>query len=76
MTPKTITHDPEARRSVMYAVVAIKSAVGAYEMELVMMLSFTETGEKVVRIDEFFDSAVYAGFFAKVQELQSQSGDQ
>ena len=38
-----------------------------------MMLSFNETGEKVTRIDEFFDSAVYKAFFAKFQEEMKPS---
>lgn len=45
-------------------------------MELVLMMSLNETGDKVTRIDEFFDSAVYNNFFAKLGEVMSQKGDQ
>jgi hypothetical protein len=42
-------------------------------MDLVMMLSFNEAGDKVTRIDEFFDSKTYTEFFAKAQALQEQA---
>lgn len=40
-----------------------------------MMLSFNEAGDKISRIDEFFDSAVYTMFFAKVADFMSQAAE-
>lgn len=72
MQPKTTFYDEPSKRAAFHGKVDVDSVVGENTLELVMMLSFNETGDKVTRIDEFFDSAVYAAFFAKVQELGSQ----
>ena len=61
-------HDTDLKKSTLYAIVDVKSILGPASMEFVMMLSFNETGDKVTRIDEFFDSAVYSDFFGKLQQ--------
>lgn len=71
ITPKSIVYDTEARRSVLYATVDTLTVIGPASMEFVMMLKFDETGNKVTRIDEFFDSAVYSSFFGRLQEYLS-----
>lgn len=68
-------HDTDARRSVMFGKADVDSLVGEETIEFVMMLSFDEGGEKITRIDEFFDSATYGAFFAKVQEMQQAGAE-
>ena len=53
-----------------------ETVIGPFTIEIVMMLTFNDTGYKVKRIDEMFDSAVYSGFFAQLQEQVAQSGQQ
>ncbi len=67
--------DEESRRAAFYGEVDTESPFGSQSLELVMMLSFTGDGEKIRRIDEFFDSAVYSAFFARVQEQQEAAGN-
>ena len=75
VTPKTLTFDVEAKRSVVYGHADVQSVIGPASIEFVMMLTFDGMGEKVVRIDEFFDSKVYSEFFAKLGELQKDKED-
>ena len=67
--------DADTRKGVVHGNADVLSVIGPASIEFVMMLSFNETGEKVVRIDEFFDSAVYSSFFMKLQEFVNQGGD-
>ena len=66
--------DADTRKGTIHGNADVLSVIGPASIEFVMMLSFSETGEKVTRIDEFFDSAVYSNFFAKLQEHVSQNG--
>lgn len=43
-------------------------------MELCLILSFNEMGEKVVRMQEMFDSATYTSFMAKVKQYAEAQG--
>ena len=64
--------DAETQKGTLHAIVDVQSVIGPASMEFVLMLSFNETGEKVTRIDEFFDSAVYGRFFSELQEFVRQ----
>lgn len=75
MKAKSTIFDRDARKSVIYGNVDVQSLIGPASMELVLMMSFNDAGDKVTRIDEFFDSAVYNSFFAKLGEVMSQKGD-
>jgi hypothetical protein len=63
--------DSESKKGTVHGFVNAQSHVGPYVMELVMMLMFSEDGKMVRRIDEFFDSAYYQAFIAKVEEWQA-----
>jgi len=61
-------HDPEARSSVLHLRDTAQSPVGPYENEYVFMLSFTEDGKQITRIEEFLDSANCNAFFGRIQK--------
>lgn len=42
---------------------------GPATIEVVIMFTFNEAVDKIARMDEFFDTAVYTAFFAKVAEM-------
>ena len=52
-------YDAENRKAVVYAHVYVTTAGGEQDWELVQMLSFDESGEKVTRFEEFFDTKVF-----------------
>jgi hypothetical protein len=64
--------DPEAKRAAVHLQMDAMSKVGPYDLEMVMMLNFSEEGKMVSKIVELFDSAGYQAFFAKVQAAQAQ----
>ena len=68
LTPKTIMHDPETRKSTVYATITAETIVGPASWELIQMLSFNESGDKLVRLDEFFDSKVYLDMMANMHK--------
>ena len=65
-------YDVDTMKSTLHAIVDVQSVIGPASMEFVLMLSFDESGNKVTRIDEFFDSAVYSSFFTELQNFVSQ----
>ncbi len=46
------------------------TAHGPLVVEALLMLEFDETGEHIVRTDEFVDSAVFANFMASMSESE------
>jgi hypothetical protein len=64
--------DPETKRGTVHLQMDAMSKVGLYDLELVMMLNFSEDGKLVTKIIELFDSVGYQAFFAKVQAAQTQ----
>ncbi|KAK3684537.1 hypothetical protein LTR37_020179 [Vermiconidia calcicola] len=70
----SLIYDAEARKSVLYGRSTAISPVGPYDMELCLILSFNEMGEKVVRMQEMFDSATYTSFMAKVKQYAEAQG--
>jgi hypothetical protein len=65
---KSKMHDPESRKATIWANVSADAAVGPKDWQLVMMMSFDETGEKLVRLDEFFDSKLYVEMMEGLQK--------
>jgi ketosteroid isomerase-like protein len=59
-------HNAEARTSYMHASSRAETPIGTYANEYALVLSFTEDGTKITKIEEFVDSAYSAQFFAKL----------
>jgi hypothetical protein len=64
-------YDVDARKSMIHAFSDAESPVGPYHIELVLILTFDNAGEKVIKMEEFFDSAYFAQFTAKMQAAVS-----
>jgi len=63
-----LSHDAETRRATILCTVGAQTSAGPKEWELVQMLSFDETGERLTRLDEFFDSKFYLEMVAQIHE--------
>lgn len=74
MTAHKIVNDPEQHMAVVHATGAAETIVGPYRNEYAFFMTFNEDGSKVVRVEEFVDSAFSNGFFAKVQEYVKAQG--
>jgi len=61
--------DAEARQSVVHGFAHMTLADGRREKsEMVQLMSFDESGEKLVRLEEFFDSKRYLEILAGGKE--------
>ncbi|KAK4894719.1 hypothetical protein LTR27_007107 [Elasticomyces elasticus] len=69
----TILHDAEAKKSMIHGFSTATSPAGPYRMELCLMMSFNETGDKVVKMEEMFDSAYYGDLMSKLQAMAGQA---
>ncbi|KAK4906881.1 hypothetical protein LTR49_024031 [Elasticomyces elasticus] len=69
----TTLHDAEARKSMIHGFSTATSPVGPYRMELCLMMSFNEAGDKVVKMEEMFDSAYHGDLMSKLQEMAGQA---
>ncbi|CAK1363289.1 hypothetical protein CB0940_04613 [Cercospora beticola] len=57
---ESIIHDPESLQSVLHGFFNILTPQDhPVRLEVVMLFKFNETGEKFVKVQEFFDSKVY-----------------
>ncbi|GIZ43410.1 hypothetical protein CKM354_000663800 [Cercospora kikuchii] len=57
---ESIIHDPESLQSVLHGFFNILTPKDhPVRLEVVMLFKFNETGEKFVKVQEFFDSKVY-----------------
>jgi ketosteroid isomerase-like protein len=61
-----MVHDAENHTCMFLAKSTATTAIGPYANEYAVMLQFTEDGEKVVRFEEFVDSAYSMNFFQKL----------
>lgn len=61
-------HDPEARQSVLHLHDTAQSPIGPYANEYMFVLSFTEDGTKIIKIEEFLDSANCNEFFGRIEK--------
>lgn len=52
-------YDAESLKSTLYCDVSAETPHGHKSWELIQIMSFDQTGEKLTRLDEFFDSKVY-----------------
>lgn len=75
MVPLFSAYDPENRKSVVHYSVSANFPIGPRTYELIQMLTFDETGEKSVRLDEFFDSKFYVDISAQLQAAGKASSD-
>jgi ketosteroid isomerase-like protein len=57
----------------MRATSTAETDIGPYANDYVLILYFTEDGEKVVKFEEYVDSAYSKGFFAKLAEAGGRS---
>jgi len=57
----------------MHASSTAKTPIGSYANEYMLALTFTDDGTKVIRFDEFVDSAFSASYFARLQEWAASS---
>lgn len=67
-----VVYDTEARKSVLHGISVAESVVGPYRNEMVLITTFNETGDKAVKIEEFFDSAYFQQFGQRLQEAMAQ----
>lgn len=56
---------PEERRAVCRSSITATTPFGPYSNDYVWFFDFNETGDKIVRITEFFDSKAAAEILAK-----------
>ncbi|KAK5163251.1 uncharacterized protein LTR77_010837 [Saxophila tyrrhenica] len=75
VTLRLCFYDTEARGACLHGKVDTQSPIGPVTMEFVFMIKFNEAGDKMARIDEFFDSKVYTEFFGRVEEAMKQGGE-
>jgi ketosteroid isomerase-like protein len=59
--------DVEARTCMMHASSTANTKKGPYANEYALILTFTNDGKKIEKIEEFADSAYSKEFFAKLQ---------
>ena len=65
VVPTKIMFDAEARQSVVHGFAHTKFPDGREtQSEMVQFMSFEESGEKLVRLEEFFDSKKYLEMLA------------
>jgi ketosteroid isomerase-like protein len=62
-------HDAEAHTCMIHARSTADTKKGKYANEYALFLEFTEDGEKVLRFEEFVDSAYTERFFA-IQKVE------
>ena len=60
--------DPESRKSVFHGFAIGNLITRPWSVELRMVMSFDETGEKVVEMKEMFDSAVFIQLFTDIKQ--------
>ena len=65
-------HDPETHTSVLLATSTADTSIGLYSNEYTLILTFTEDGEKVVRFEEYVDSAYTLKHFAAMAAAAEQ----
>ncbi|KAK5173537.1 uncharacterized protein LTR77_002218 [Saxophila tyrrhenica] len=63
------THDAETHKSVIHAINYAETPAGPFEMECIMILSFTEDGTKLKRVEELADSAYLNEFLERVAKV-------
>jgi ketosteroid isomerase-like protein len=66
-------YDVEGRKCAFYATSWAKSPVGPYANEYTWFLWFSESGEKITKIEEFVDSAYIKDFLAKMDAHASDN---
>jgi hypothetical protein len=74
VTIRQVMYDVEARKSMVHTFSDAESLVGPYHIELMLVLTFDDAGEKIVKMEEFFDSAYITQFLAKVESAMSVQG--
>jgi len=67
LSVQDVVEDREAFRVVLWLKARADTVVGEYVNEYVWTLDFDETGEKIVRMHEFVDSAVQREFWPKLE---------
>jgi len=71
MTIEKIVNSPDQHMAVVHAKGSGETPFAPYRNEYAFFLYFTEDGSKVVRVEEFVDSAFRNGFHAKMQEYMT-----
>ena len=65
-------HDVDSHKSVIYVMNRLETPVGPFEMESVFMLTATEEGTKVRKVEEIVDSEYLLHFLAKVPKSEGE----
>lgn len=66
-------YDEQARTSVCHGFSTATSVLGAYKMEMFILMELNQTGEKIVKIDEMVDSAYISDYLARLTaHMQAQ----
>jgi len=68
-------HDPESHTSVLHLRDTAQSPIGPYANEYMFVLSFSQDGGKIVKIEEFLDSANCNEFFGKIERWLAEQKD-
>ncbi|KAI1262154.1 hypothetical protein F5Y18DRAFT_161562 [Xylariaceae sp. FL1019] len=71
---KDVFEDAAANKVVIWATSTASTPVGPYANEYTLMLYFNEDGSRVVRFNEFVDSANSVTFFPKLREYVAKQG--
>ncbi|KAL2168917.1 hypothetical protein VTG60DRAFT_6687 [Thermothelomyces hinnuleus] len=76
LTVHNVVHDAAQGKAAIYALSKADTPVGPYSNEHALFVWFDESGEKVTKIEEMFDSIVIKDFFPKVQAYIAQQKSQ
>jgi hypothetical protein len=58
-----VVHDSERSKAAIFAVATGDTGFGDFQNEYACFLDFSETGEKIIKLDEFMDSAFLMKFY-------------
>jgi hypothetical protein len=72
LTVHNVVHDVAGGKAVIYALSKADSPWGPYRNEHALFLWFDESGEKVRKIEELFDTVVMNEFLPKIQQYAAQ----
>jgi ketosteroid isomerase-like protein len=76
ITPIKLINDADQHMAVMHARGSAETPVGPYRNEYSFYFTFNEDGTKIVRVEEFHDSAFFSSFFPKLAAHVAQQAEQ
>ncbi|KAJ0107623.1 hypothetical protein N8I77_007189 [Diaporthe amygdali] len=67
-----IVHDPAQRKAAIYALTTANTPAGPYSNEHAMFVWFDESGEKINKLEEMFDSVVMRDILPKLEQYKAE----